>query len=315
MRPSKISVFLLALLLALGLARRVESDTSKNWGICKTETPEAQKIVKSTHRVVVAVVDTGIDGSHPIFHGQVLGGWDVAKQTKAIDEHGHGTHVAGIIAQINPNTVLLPIKYYDDNNSGAVNTKNSALALEYAVTRGAEIINYSGGGPEFSEAEYLALKRAEARGILVVVAAGNEHSLVSTSKNQYYPCAYHLKNMICVAATDPLDVLILSSNWGPVVDVAAPGENMYSSLLGGGFGYMTGTSQATAFVTGIASLLLSERPGLTPREVKSIIVKSVDRLPSNSLKRPIATQGRVNTLRAVELMRKKFDVSKKTQSL
>src|SRR5262249_16044595 len=145
--------------------------------------------------VVVAVIDTGIDSDHPalkanLWHdpkpnrvplhdGKVdttpVFGWNFVTDTpNPKDEHGHGTHVAGIIgavgdssngvAGVAPKVSIMPVKYYSDANPGSVNLKNTIRAIEYAVEHCARIINYSGGGPEFSEDEYLAIKKAEAKG-------------------------------------------------------------------------------------------------------------------------------------------------------
>jgi thermitase len=183
-------------------------------------------------------------------------------------------------------------------------TQNTIRALNYAVDHGAKIINYSGGGPEFSEDEYLAIKKAEAKGILVVSAAGNEHQNTDLTENYYYPAAYRLSNIISVASTDINNNLLPSSNWGKThVDVAAPGENIYSTLPNGRYGYMTGTSQATAFVTGIAALLLSKDPTLTPVQIKELIMSSVDRFPQ--LEAKLVTGGRVNAYGALLALQNK----------
>jgi len=195
----------------------------------------------------------------------------------------------------------MAVKYYSDANPGAVNLANTVKAINYAVDHGANIINYSGGGPEFSEEEYLAIKRAEARGVLFVAAAGNEHQDTDKVENYYYPSAYRLSNIISVAATDPSNRLLSSSNWGKKkVDVAAPGESIFSTLPGGRYGSMTGTSQATAFVSGLAALLLSKNPNLKPEELKTLIMGSVDRIPG--LQDKIATGGRINAYAALVSM-------------
>jgi subtilisin family serine protease len=125
------------------------------------------------------------------------------------------------------------------------------------------------------------------------------------SENYYYPAAYHLTNIISVAATDIRNNLLPSSNWGKKkVDIAAPGENIYSTLPGGRYGYMTGTSQATAFVTGVAALLLSQDPSLTPSEIKEIILDSAD--PIAGLKDKLACGGRVNAYRALTLLADRY---------
>lgn len=307
----------------------------KNWGLfhknagSHISAPEAWKLEEGKKEILVAVIDTGMDSKHPdlsqnlwskeeeIEQGknkvkQKVYGWDFVKNApNPSDEHGHGTHVAGIIGAIaNPKAgvsgvvhhiSLMPVRYYSEYNSGAVNLKNTIKALNYAIDQGCRIINYSGGGPEYSHEEYLAMRRAQQKGILIVAAAGNESENTDVVENFYYPSAYGLTNTISVAATDIRDQLLASSNWGKKkVDVAAPGENIYSTLPGGKYGYMSGTSQATAFVTGIAALLLSRDPSLTPEQIKTLIKESVDSIPS--LKEKLATGGRVNAYKALALL-------------
>src|SRR5690606_10565083 len=108
--------------------------------------------------------------------------------------------------------------------------------------------------------------------------AGNDHNNTDDEDKRYYPAAYTskgLKNIITVASIDQRNRLLPSSNWGSrSVDVAAPGDAILSTLPSGRYGKMTGTSQATAFVSGIAALLLSKNPSLTPQQLKDIIVRS-----------------------------------------
>jgi subtilisin family serine protease len=304
----------------------------KNWGLMNSEAPShinapgAWKISEGSRDIVVAVIDTGIDANHRdlsrnIWHdpgskpGSVpdsqagVYGWNfVNDKPNPYDDHGHGTHVSGIIGAIADakmgvsgvahNVSIMSVKYYSEGNSGSTNLRNTIKAINYAVDHGARIINYSGGGPQFSEDEYLAIKKAESKGVLFISAAGNEHQNTDIVENFYYPSAYHLTNIISVAATDIHNNLLASSNWGRTkVDVAAPGENIYSTLPGGRYGYMSGTSQATAFVTGMAALILSKDPSLKPTQVKEIIMSSVDRFPQ--LEGKLATGGRVNAYSAL----------------
>ncbi len=298
----------------------------KNWGIINANkirshinALDAWKITSGNRKVVVAVIDTGLDATHkdiaknvwvdPTEKSRTVFGWNfVTNQPNPIDDHGHGTHVAGIIGAVTDleagvsgvaqQVSIMPVKYYSDANPGSVNLRNTVKAINYAVEHGAKIINYSGGGPEFSEDEYLAIKKAEAKGVLFVAAAGNEHQNTDLVENYYYPSAYRLSNIISVAAIDINNNLLPSSNWGANrVDVTAPGENIYSTLPGGRFGYMSGTSQATAFVSGMAALLLSKDPTLTPKKIREIIMASVDHEPQ--LKGKVATAGRVNAYNAL----------------
>lgn len=297
----------------------------KNWGLQNSTSrshvnaPCAWANARPVKDVVVAVIDSGIDPSHRDLEGQLwcdpkrsgcTYGWDfVTNQPNPADAHGHGTHVAGIIAAAHDQRShvaglatrarIMAIRYYSDANTGSENLKNTVRAINYAVDHGARIINYSGGGPEFSEQEYLALRRAEQQGILVVAAAGNEHQNIDLVENYYYPSSYHLTNIVSVAATDIRNLPVPSSNWGQKrVDLFAPGENIYSTLPGDRFGYMTGTSQATAFVTGIAALIWSTNPSLTAGQVKAIIMGTTDRFPQ--LESRSVTGGRANACAAVK---------------
>lgn len=348
MRRSKISkvkmlggslLGLSGCLFVLGLAPIEETDRTsaaaapyKNWGLVNTtakshiQAMDAWKIEQGSKDVVVAVIDTGLDSRHPNLTRNVWNdpklkdvggvyGWNfVTNKANPGDDHGHGTHVAGIIgavadpktgiAGVARNVSIMAVKYYSEGNPGSVNLRNTVKAINYAVDQGAKIINYSGGGPDFSEEEYLAIRRAEAAGVLFVAAAGNEHQDTDLVENYYYPSAYRLSNIISVAATDINNNLLRSSNWGKSkVDVAAPGENIFSTLPGGRFGYMSGTSQATAFVTGMAALLLSKDPSLKPQQIKELIMASVDRVPQ--LQNKVSTGGRVNAYSALLALQRK----------
>lgn len=290
---------------------RISDWRAKNWGLENNEAwshvfaPDAWALAKTHNRTLVAVIDTGIAATHPKLMAYISkDGFNFVTNTATpVDDHGHGTHVAGIILAVSDfHATILPIKYYSDANPGSVNLKNTVKAVEYAIDHGAKVINYSGGGPEPSEEEYLALKKAETKGVLVVTAAGNEHQNTDIPENKYYPAAYRLSNMISVAATDIHNNLLASSNWGKLrVDVSAPGEVIYSTLLGDRFGYMSGTSQATAFVSGIAALLLAENPKLKVADLRRIILETVDIFPQQQGK--TVTGGRVNAYTALKRLK------------
>ena len=276
--------------------------------------------------MIVAVIDTGIDANHPDLKanlwrspGQDLRpssgsvyGWDfVTRSANPLDIHGHGTHIAGIIGAIaNPKTgtaginqliQIMPIRYYSESAPGSVNLANTIKAIHYAVDNGAKIINYSGGGPEYSEEEFQAIKKAESKGVLIVAAAGNDHHDSDLEAFRYYPAAYKLKglkNIISVASIDSEDHILPSSNWGvKSVDIAAPGDSILSTIPGGKYGKMTGTSQATAFVSGVAALILSEAPNLSPVQVKDLIIRGATSLAT--LKGKIASGGKVDAFKAL----------------
>jgi len=300
----------------------------KNWGL-ESKAASVQKawsLTEGSQNVVVAVIDTGIDPTHPdlkpnLWKAPSTGsransgstyGWDfVTNTSNPSDSHGHGTHIAGIIAGV-ANTKngtagvcqhcqIMPIRYYSETAPGNVNLSNTIKAIYYAVKNGAKIINYSGGGPEYSEEEFQAMRAAEKAGVLIVAAAGNDHRDTDVEDNRYYPAAYQLKglkNIVTVASHSEDGKLLPSSNWGSKsVDVAAPGESILSTLPGNRYGKMSGTSQATAFVSGIAGLILSKQPGLKPEQVKEIIMNNVDQL--NNFYGKIASGGKVDANKAI----------------
>lgn len=284
----------------------------KNWGLYSVglDIPEAWTLSKGSKNVVVAVVDTGIDMDSQFFSGSIwhglpvgLYGWDFNTNTEnPTDDNGHGTHVSGIIKAVSHDVTLMSLKYYEESNNGMTNVGNSIRAFNYAIDHGANIISYSSQGYEFSEDEYLAIKRAEKKNILIVVASGNDHKNIDLESDHSYPASYGLPNVISVSSLTVHDYLLSSSNFGPkTVDVAAPGENIYSTLPGNRFGYMSGTSQATAFVTGEAVLLLGLCPKLTPKELKYIITNSVQKLPGLSDK--VSSGGKINSYVALKMLK------------
>lgn len=277
-------------------------EAAKAWALAPKTKGDCSK-----SNVVVAVIDTGLDVTHPAIKDSLwvnpkkpefkadakkddkgfindVHGWDfVRKSGQLIDVHGHGTHIAGIIAGngkgtegfkgVCPGVKIMPLRYYDEKGSGEDNLNNTVAAIDYAIDNGATIINYSGGGAMFSRPEFLALKRAQDKGILVVAAAGNEHN--NADVDAYYPASYSLSNIVSVTAIDPAGSILPSSNWGIAkVLLAAPGHTILSLAPNGGYGIMTGTSQATAFATGVAALVMSENPGFSMMKVRSVLKES-----------------------------------------
>lgn len=307
-------------------ASLAEPVVAKNWGFNNSERAshvsalKAWQIAKPRHEVVVAVIDTGIDPTHPLIKNNLWRdktsneyGYDfVLKRRNPGDPHGHGTHVAGLVLAMangagavrNARIRIMPVRYYSENSTSAQHLSNTVRAINYAVDHGAKIINYSGEGVGFNPEEFRAIRRAEAKGVLFVTAAGNQSQDNDSSESPCYPGSYNLGNILTVAATNIHNNLIPSSNWGrKSVHVAAPGENILSSLpkrvAHSGYGYNSGTSQATAIVSGLAALLLAENPNLSPRELKAILMKSADALPG--LKGKLVSGGRINAFAALEL--------------
>lgn len=263
--------------------------------------------------VIVAVVDTGIQVDHPFLTGNlhVTGskagkdnyGMDFSQDkpnTKPSDTHGHGTHVAGIVKSVFPDVKIMALKYYNPQASGQANLNSTIKALEYAVEQNVDVINYSGGGPEPSAQELAILKKAEAKGILVIAAAGNEKSNIDVKQNAYYPASYGLSNIITVGAHNESNKIIASSNWGSKsVDIAAPGFRIKSAIPGNGAGYMTGTSQATAFVTGVVALLKSKYPEFNYQQLRNVILSSS--LKVKTLEGKVLGGGKLDAARAMDV--------------
>ncbi len=222
--------------------------------------------------LIVAVIDSGIDAAHPEFTGRILPGWDfVNNDADPFDDNGHGTHVSGIVAAgLNngigiaglANVRILPVKVLNADNSGW--WSNVAAGITWAVDQGARVLNLSLTGSIDSPALRDAVAYAVSKGAVVVVAAGN-----SGSEKPHYPASY--EEVISLAATTSTGIRWTLSNYGPNVDVMAPGATVYSTKAGGDYRFMSGTSMASPHAAGVAALILSQNPNLTPAEVKNLL--------------------------------------------
>jgi thermitase len=248
------------------------SGSSGQWGLRRIGAPAAWDVTRGDARVVVAVVDTGVDYTHPDLASQVdtANDWDfINGDSNAMDDHGHGTHVSGIIAAtmdngvggvgVAPQVRILPVKVLDSKGSG--DTFGVSAGIRYAADNGARIINLSLAGP--SDASMgSAVAYAQSRGCVVIAAAGNDGSSGGAS----YPARY--SGVIGVGATTSTDAHASFSNWGTGVDIAAPGVNILSTLptalYPSGYGSWSGTSMATPFVAGVAALVMSANATTNP---------------------------------------------------
>jgi subtilisin family serine protease len=215
---------------------------------------ECQKQLK------VAIVDTGLDLNDPRFKNHLCktGHKNFVHGEPLNDLMGHGTHVAGSIVRYSDTTnyCLLIYKYYSENEPGLINLQNEVSAFKEAVKNGADIVNFSGGGPEFSEEEYLTIKKHPK--VTFVVAAGNEGVNIDLPSNYYYPASYFLKNISIVSSIEYTGELAKTSNWSKKHPTYKQfGVNILSTLPPRlvkdqivNQGYMSGTSMATAIITG-----------------------------------------------------------------
>ncbi|MFI1994348.1 S8 family peptidase [Actinoplanes sp. NPDC020271] len=232
--------------------------------------------------VTVAVIDTGVDGSHVDLTGKVLTGWDAIadKSGGNTDPNGHGTHVAGTIGAVTGNTIgvssvapdtrILPVRVLGADGSGYMS--DAAEGIVWAADNGAQVINMSIGSSSQLSSVSNAVTYARSKGVTVVAAAGNERAGGSPTS---YPAAD--AGVIAVAATDSADKVASYSNAGSYVDVAAPGSaivSTYPSALGRSYAGMSGTSMASPHVAGLVALLKAAQPSLTPDQVEQAIEKS-----------------------------------------
>lgn len=276
----------------------------------------------------IAVLDTGIDVTHPDLQGNI---WRNTKEVdgngmddddngwvddyygvntrigsgSGIDNDGHGTHVAGIIGARgnNSNSVtgvcwsgsIMSVKFM--GRLGIGSGSDAAEGIRYAVRMGAKIINASFGSSENSSTVHDAVKYAKKKGALIVAAAGNEAS--DLDRSPVYPASYTDGNILSVAATDKNDEFAAYSNYGDVaVDVAAPGTEILSTYIGGEYAVISGTSMAAPVVSGVVGLLKARNPDAKFSDWKTAVRRKVDK-PS-SVRDRVVYDGRVNLHKAIK---------------
>ena len=228
------------------------------WALDRISASDAWGITQGSGGIQIAILDTGIDSSHPDLQGKVAASVNFSNSATEQDMYGHGTHVAGIagastnngvgIAGVGFDSSLMNVKVMGDNGTGGYSWVTQGVI--WATDNGADVINLSLGAQFGSTALEEAIHYATARGVLVVAAAGN-----MSSDAPFYPAAY--PEVIAVASTDYYDRLAPGSNYGSWVDVAAPGGNIYSTLPGSRYGNMAGTSMASPHVAGVAALVFA----------------------------------------------------------
>ncbi len=265
----------------------------------------AWEVQSGSKDVIVAVVDTGIDYTHPELISNMwtneleekgqsgvdddgngfiddIHGYNFVSNTGSpMDDHGHGTHCSGTIAAnrdnsigiagLNRNVSVMAVKFLDGQGEGTL--ENAVRALDYTIKMKARILSNSWGGYGESEILKEAVGRTRDAGQVFVAAAGNDSGDNDSDKNTI-PAAYDFDNIVSVAAIDNRGELASFSNYGASsVHVAAPGVNIYSTSMNGGYETMSGTSMAAPHVSGIAALLLAANPTLNDKGVKERIMK------------------------------------------
>ncbi|MGQ0760787.1 MAG: S8 family peptidase [Acidobacteriota bacterium] len=294
---------------------------------------QAWATTKGSGDVVVALLDSGVDYTHPDLAKNIwrrpgiiiayqdedltpdgpiddINGLNLLEDTgDPMDDNGHGTHCAGIIgaeggneigvAGVNWTVKIMPLKFMDAE--GVATVRDAIEAINYVINRkragvNVRVISSSWGSMARSRALEDVIRKAGEEGILIVAAAGNASS--DNDAKPHYPGSYDLNNVISVAALNRNDELTTFSNFGATsVDIAAPGQQIVSTWLEHGYQEKQGTSMATPFVSGVAALILAANPGISIDELRVRLLNSVDPLPS--LKGRVATGGRINAAKAI----------------
>jgi thermitase len=279
-----------------------DSVLEQQWGLRNIQAEQAWDITTGGE-IVVAVLDTGVDGGHPDLQGKVLPGYNVFNGgSNAGDDNGHGTAVAGLIAASTDNgrgiaglcwgCRILPVKVL--NARGGGDDAGVAAGIRWAADNGARVINLSLGGSEESQVLREAVEYAAGKGIVVVAASGNEREEGNPTS---YPAAY--PSVVAVGATGNSDTVTGFSNTGDYVDIAAPGVGLWTTLPGGQYGPPNGTSFSSPYVAAAAALVLSQRPDLGWFDVACVLESSADD-KGNPGKDPEYGWGRLNAFRAVQ---------------
>jgi len=295
---------------------------------------EAWDISTGSDEIIVAVIDTGVDYNHPDlavnmwvneaeYDGTIgfdddgngfvddIYGYDFLNEDgDPMDDHYHGTHVAGVIGAVGNNSEgvagvcwnvrLMALKFLDKSANGS--DADAIACIDYSILMGAKVLNNSWGRTGFSSPLLkAAIERAREAGVLFVASAGNNGDNNEIWPN--YPSSYNTENIIAVMATDRNDERSIwygdtSSNYGATtVDLSAPGSEILSCQSGGGYQSHSGTSAAAPHVSGAAALIWSVSPSLSYSAVKSIIMQTVDSL--ETLDGLCVSGGRLNVYHAM----------------
>ncbi len=287
-----------------------DPDYPKQWNLSMLNLPKAWGIEQGVATVIIAVVDSGLDIHHPELRSQLwrnpgeisdngvdddengyvddVNGWDfsdaptlqghgdwITRDNRPDDETGHGTHVAGIIAAETDNGIgiagiawhcrLMPLRAGFVSGTGAfLQNDDVAAAIVYAADNGAQIISMSWGDTVNAFIVQDAVNYAYRRGCILVAASGNSGGAVS-----YYPAA--LKTVVSVAALEKNGRLWANSHFGATIDIAAPGDEILSTVPGGDYDIRSGTSMAAPHVSGVVALMLSANPTCSNTEIFQLL--------------------------------------------
>lgn len=271
---------------------------SYEWHLTKIGAPTAWSTSTGTG-TIVAIIDTGVDGTHPDLAAQMVPGWNfIDNNSNASDPNGHGTAVAGTAAAAGNNAIgvasvawsarIMPVRIADA--TGYAYWSTIAQGVTWAADHGAKVANISYAVGSSSTVQSAA-QYMRGKGGVVVVSAGNTGTADTTAPSD---------TMIIVSATDSTDTVTSWSTYGSFVDLAAPGYYIYTTMVGGGYGYWWGTSFSSPVVAGVAALVKSRRPDFSAAQTESTLFSSALDLGVAG-KDPYYGYGRVNAAAAVAL--------------
>ena len=308
----------------------VSAQAADNWGQTLIQAPALWAQGFKGQNIKVAVVDSAVDVTHPQLQTRIA--INTAEiPNNGIDDDGngyvddyfgatffsdgatsqtndHGSHVSGIIAAdptqgsmsgVAPEAQIIPASFLDGSGSGTLG--DAILAMQYAASRGAKIINASWGGTGCSESLGNAFVELNNQGILLVVAAGNNGADIDVTP--FYPAVYNLPTQITVSASDSLDFVPAWSNTGfRNAHLTAPGVDILSTAFNGRYVMMDGTSMASPFVAGAAAVLWSAKPSAAASVIKEAILRGVDVIAGKNSK--TQTRGRLNLQKSLDELRR-----------
>lgn len=308
-----------------------EDELKDLWGLTGAagiKAEEAWKLSTGSKKLKIAVIDTGVDYTHPdlqknlwVNKAELNGeegkdddgngyvddvfGYDFANDDgDPMDGHGHGTHCAGTIGAVHnqrgvagvmKDVQMVSIKFLTDRGSGS--TADAIKSIDYATKLGVDVMSNSWGGGGFSQLLLEAIQRAEAKGIVFVAAAGNSNR--DNDARPSYPASYDVDNVIAVASHTSSDTKSSFSSYGfESVDVSAPGSRIKSTWKEGGYRTISGTSMATPHVSGVVGLMLAKDKTLRPQEIKQTLIDTCVKQASFAGK--TVCEGRVDAAAALK---------------
>ncbi|MDQ0337522.1 type VII secretion-associated serine protease mycosin [Caldalkalibacillus uzonensis] len=275
------------------------------WNLSQIKAEAGWDITEGAENVTIAVLDTGVEEHHQDLAAKLVDGFNVIEENDDFqDQHGHGTHVAGIAAAVTNNltgiagvswhNTIMPVKVLNEKGEGGLFELINGII--WATDHGAKVINMSLGDEEHSDLLYDAIRYAYEHDVVLVAAAGNDNVDVPM-----YPAAY--PEVLAVSAVDHLEEKAVFSNYGDYMDVAAPGEHIPSTFVNDQYVFMSGTSMAAPHVAGLAGLIRSLHPELSNREVMNLIRQTADDLgpPGHD---PYYGYGQINVYQALDHLSK-----------